>query len=70
MIKINVLADITSDFDAENNYCNVDASFSIDDNASGYDVIYTFIKAMELSGFYPNTIIKCMKEVIEDYSND
>ena len=70
MIKINVSTDIISNFDVENSDCNVDASFFIDENASGYDAIYTFIKAMELSGFYPSTIIKCMKEVIEDYSDD
>lgn len=64
------MTDITNNFDMENNYCNVDASFFIDENASGYDAIYTFIKAMELSGFTPNTIVKCMKEVIEDYPND
>lgn len=70
MIKIYVDTDITNDFDVENKHCNVDACFFIDENASGYDAIYTFIKAMELSGFYPDIITKCMKEVIEDYSND
>lgn len=70
MIKINVLTDIISDFNTEDSNCNVDASFFIDDGVKGYDAIYTFIKAMELFGFTSNTIIKCMKEVIEDYSDD
>ena len=37
LIQIYVNTDITNDFDVENKHCNVNASFFIDENASGYD---------------------------------
>lgn len=45
---------------------NIDINYILNGDATGYDVINTMVKIMEIVGYHPETITKALEEVLEE----
>lgn len=66
-IKISVKDE---EIGCEDNFIgNIDINYTLNGGATGYDVINTMVKVMEIVGYHPETIKKALEETLEDRNN-
>lgn len=63
-IKISVK---DKEIGCEDNFIgDIDINYILNGEATGYDVVNTMVKVMEIIGYHPETIKKALEEALED----